>query len=217
MKLISWNVNGIRAVLKKGFIDFLELHQPDMILLQEVKATPDQVEVAFEEAGWDVHWNPAMKKGYSGVATFSKVPVLSSRLGIGSPGHDQEGRVVTTEHDDFFVVNVYTPNSQDDLRRLPYRIEWNAAFLSYVKELEKTQACHLCRRPQRRPPRNRPCPAQAESQERRILRRRACRLRRHPRGRFHRHLPPPPSRRARSLLLVELPRWGEGEEYRMAD
>jgi exodeoxyribonuclease-3 len=139
MKLISWNVNGIRAVLKKGFIDFLELHQPDMILLQEVKASPDQVEVAFEETGWDVHWNPAMKKGYSGVATFSKVPVLSSRLGIGWPEHDQEGRVVTTEHEDFFVVNVYTPNSQDELRRLPYRIEWNAAFLAYVKELEKTK------------------------------------------------------------------------------
>jgi exodeoxyribonuclease-3 len=139
MKLISWNVNGIRAVLKKGFLEFLELHQPDMILLQEVKASPDQVEVTFEEAGWDVRWNPAVKKGYSGVATFSKVPVLSSRFGIGSPEHDQEGRVVTTEHEQFFVVNVYTPNSQDELRRLPYRMEWDAAFLSYVKELEKTK------------------------------------------------------------------------------
>jgi exodeoxyribonuclease III len=139
MKLISWNVNGIRAVLKKGFLDFLDFHQPDMILLQEVKASPDQVDHAFEEAGWDIHWNPAVKKGYSGVATFSKVPVLSSRLGIGSPEHDQEGRVVTTEHEQFFVVNVYTPNSQDELRRLPYRLEWNAAFLAYVKELEKSK------------------------------------------------------------------------------
>ena len=139
LKLISWNVNGIRAVLKKGFIEFLDLHQPDLILLQEVKASRDQVASAFEETGWEVHWNPAIKKGYSGVATFSKVPVLSSRLGIGLSEHDQEGRVITTEHEKFFVVNVYTPNSQNELRRLPYRMEWNAAFLSYLKELEKTK------------------------------------------------------------------------------
>ena len=138
-KLISWNVNGIRAVLKKGFHEFLELHQPDLVMLQEVKATPDQVDGAFDEAGWDIHWNPAVKKGYSGVATLSKLPVLSSRFGIGWPEHDQEGRVVTTEHAEFYVVNVYTPNSQDELRRLPYRIEWNNAFLAYVKELEKTK------------------------------------------------------------------------------
>lgn len=137
IKLISWNVNGIRAVLKKGFLEFLEEHQPDMILLQEVKACREQAEVDFEAAGWSVHWNPAEKKGYSGVATLSKVPVLSARLGLGWPEHDQEGRVITTEHADFYVVNVYTPNSQDELRRLPYRIEWNSVFLNYVKELEK--------------------------------------------------------------------------------
>ena len=139
MKLISWNVNGIRAVLKKGFLEFLDEHQPDLVLLQEVKATPDQVEHDFTGAGWDIHWNPAQKKGYSGVATLGRIPALSVRHGIGLPGHDDEGRVLTTEHPDFFVVNVYTPNSQDELRRLPYRMTWDAAFLAYVKELEKTK------------------------------------------------------------------------------
>lgn len=139
MKLISWNVNGIRAVLKKGFLDFLEEQRPDLILLQEVKANQDQVEHDFAAAGWDICWNGAQKKGYSGVATFSRTPALSVRHGMGLPGHDDEGRVLTTEFGDFFVVNVYTPNSQDDLRRLPYRMEWDAAFLAFVKELEKTK------------------------------------------------------------------------------
>lgn len=139
MKLISWNVNGIRAVLKKGFLDFLEEQRPDLILLQEVKANQDQVEHDFAAAGWDICWNGAQKKGYSGVATLSRTPALSVRHGMGLPGHDDEGRVLTTEFGDFFIVNVYTPNSQDDLRRLPYRMEWDAAFLAFVKELEKTK------------------------------------------------------------------------------
>lgn len=139
MKLISWNVNGFRAVLKKGFLDFLEESSPDVILLQEVKATPDQVEVDFAAEGWHVSWNPAVKKGYSGVAALSKAPVLSERLGIGIEEHDQEGRVLTLEYDDFFLVNVYTPNSQNELRRLPYRISWNEAFLAYLKGLEESK------------------------------------------------------------------------------
>ena len=136
MKVISWNVNGIRAVLKKGFEDFLAAHQPDLVLLQEVKAERQQVDVAFEEMGWEVAWNSAVKKGYSGVASLSRVPFQSVRHGIGQEEHDQEGRVLTTEFDDFYVVNVYTPNAQNELRRLPYRIEWNNAFLAHVKELE---------------------------------------------------------------------------------
>jgi exodeoxyribonuclease III len=139
MKLISWNVNGIRAVLKKGFLDFLEEQRPDLLLLQEVKANQDQVEHDFAAAGWEICWNGAQKKGYSGVATLSRTPALSVRHGMGLPGHDDEGRVLTTEFGDFFVVNVYTPNAQDDLRRLPYRMEWDAAFLAFVKELEKTK------------------------------------------------------------------------------
>lgn len=137
MKLISWNVNGIRAVLKKGFLEFLEEQDPDLILLQEVKASPDQLDISFEDSGWEVHWNPAVKKGYSGVTTLSKKPALSAQSGLGIEEHDQEGRVVTVEMDDFYVLNVYTPNSQNELRRLPYRLEWNRAFLEHVKELEK--------------------------------------------------------------------------------
>tara|TARA_R110000850_G_scaffold22504_1_gene66625 strand:+ start:2594 stop:3352 length:759 start_codon:yes stop_codon:yes gene_type:complete len=137
MKLISWNVNGIRAVLKKNFLEFLDEHQPDVLVLQEVKAEREQVEEDFEGNGWHVYWNPAVKKGYSGVAALSRTPVLSSRLGIGIEEHDQEGRVITLEYDSFYVVGVYTPNSQNELRRLPYRMDWNAAFLDYVKTLEK--------------------------------------------------------------------------------
>jgi len=137
MKIISWNVNGIRAVLKKGFLEFLDEHDPDLILLQEVKASPDQLDLSFEDSGWEVHWNPAVKKGYSGVATLSKKSALSAQIGLGIDEHDQEGRVVTVEMDDFYVLNVYTPNSQNELRRLPYRLQWNAAFLEHVKELEK--------------------------------------------------------------------------------
>jgi exodeoxyribonuclease-3 len=139
MKLISWNVNGIRAVLKKNFLEFLEEHDPDVLLLQEVKAERDQVEEPFEEQGWHVSWNPALKKGYSGVAALSKVEPLSVTAGMGFSEHDQEGRVLTLEFDEFFVVNVYTPNSQNELRRLPYRMEWNAAFLDHVKSLEKAK------------------------------------------------------------------------------
>ncbi len=139
MKLISWNVNGIRAVLKKNFLEFLDEHDPDVLLLQEVKAERDQVEEPFEENGWHVSWNHAVKKGYSGVAVLSKVEPLSVTPGIGLNEHDQEGRVLTLEFDDFFVVNVYTPNSQNELRRLPYRMEWNAAFLDHVKSLEKSK------------------------------------------------------------------------------
>ena len=137
MKLISWNVNGIRAVLKKGFLDFLEAERPDLLLLQEVKANREQVEHDFEAAGWEVQWNAAEKKGYSGVATLSRHPALSVRHGLGIAEHDNEGRVLTTEFPGYFVVNVYTPNAQDELRRLPYRMEWDAAFLAYVKGLEK--------------------------------------------------------------------------------
>jgi len=139
MKLISWNVNGIRAVLKKGFLDFLGEHQPDVLLLQEVKAERDQVDVDFKSGGWDISWNAAEKKGYSGVAAFIRLPILSESLGIGIEEHDQEGRVLTLEYEEFFVVNVYTPNAQNELRRLAYRQKWNADFLAYVKGLEETK------------------------------------------------------------------------------
>jgi len=139
MKIVSWNVNGIRAVLKKNFLEFLARENPDILLLQEVKAECDQVDHDFESEGWHVYWNHAEKKGYSGVAALSKTPAVSSRRGIGIEEHDQEGRVLTLEYDNFYVVNVYTPNSQNELRRLHYRVGWNAAFLEYLKGLEKTK------------------------------------------------------------------------------
>jgi len=137
MKVISWNVNGIRAVLKKGFAEFVEAERPDLLLLQEVKARREQVELPAAAEDWTVAWNPAEKPGYSGVACLSRVPPLSERHGIGAPEHDREGRVLTLEYESFYVVNVYTPNAQNELRRLDYRLEWNAAFLSFLKELEK--------------------------------------------------------------------------------
>lgn len=139
MKLISWNVNGIRAVLQKNFDEFLEEHSPDLLLLQEVKAEREQVDRAFEEEGWHVAWNPARKKGYSGVAALSRSEPLSVSSGIGIEEHDGEGRVLTLEFPEYFVVNCYTPNAQNELRRLDYRMEWNAAFLDFVKTLEKSK------------------------------------------------------------------------------
>jgi exodeoxyribonuclease-3 len=139
MRLVSWNVNGLRAVLGKGFADLLRDNPADVWCLQETKAHPDQVEQTFlEESGWHAHWNSAEKKGYSGVAVFSKVPPLSVRHGFGIDEHDREGRVLTLEFDTFHLVNVYTPNAQDGLRRLPYRMVWDAIFLDHLKRLEDT-------------------------------------------------------------------------------
>lgn len=139
MKLHSWNVNGIRAVQKKGFDDYVLQHQPDLLLLQETKAQPEQVEISSALKDWEVHWNSAEKKGYSGVAIFTRESPLNVTSGIGIAEHDTEGRVLTLEFPDFFLVSVYTPNSQDGLRRLAYRQEWDRAFLDHMRELEKTK------------------------------------------------------------------------------
>ena len=139
MKLISWNVNGIRAVLKKNFTDFVLEHTPDILCLQETKAKPEQVDIPLELAGYRVYWNSAVKPGYSGTAVFTKTEPLSVRLGIGSEKSaegDLEGRVLTLEYPDFFLVTVYTPNAKNELLRLPYRMEWDIAFREYLKTLE---------------------------------------------------------------------------------
>ena len=144
MKIISWNVNGLRAAIKKGFMDFLIEADPDILCLQEVKALPDQISVDFPEH-YHAFWNPAKKKGYSGTLTLSKHEPISVKNGINLDKHDEEGRVLTTEHDDFYLVNVYTPNSQNELRRLPYREkEWDVDFLKYVKKLEKKKPVVFC-------------------------------------------------------------------------
>ncbi|MBN2329471.1 MAG: exodeoxyribonuclease III [Candidatus Omnitrophica bacterium] len=143
MRLMSWNVNGIRAVLKKGFLDFLSAEDPDILCIQEMRALPEQVDLPLN--GYHVFWNPAERKGYSGTAVFSKIKPIHAAFGMGAPQHDAEGRVITLEFDDYYLVNVYTPNAGRGLERLAYRSqEWDPAFLHYVKTLEKSKPVVFC-------------------------------------------------------------------------
>lgn len=142
MKLVSWNVNGIRACVTKGFYDFFKDVDADIFCIQESKMQEGQLE--FDLENYYIYMNCAVKKGYSGVITFSKTQPLSVTKGIGIEEHDQEGRVLTCEYDDFYVVNCYTPNSKDGLLRLDYRMVWEDAFRNYLKELEKNKPVILC-------------------------------------------------------------------------
>lgn len=144
MKLISWNVNGIRAVLGKGFGGFVATGNPDILCLQETKARQEQVPLPPELAAYHGFWNSAEKPGYSGVAVFSREAPLNVAHGLDIPEHDREGRVLTLEYPDFFLVNVYTPNSQDELRRLPYRLEWDAAFRNHLQSLALSKPVVFC-------------------------------------------------------------------------
>lgn len=143
MKLISWNVNGLRAVLRKNFLDFLASESPDILCVQETKARPEDVEQLWP-SGYTTHWSSAEKKGYSGTCIFTRQRPLRVTTGIGFPAHDSEGRVVTAEYEDFQLVNVYVPNSQRELTRLPYRQEWDRAFLEYLIQLEETKPVIFC-------------------------------------------------------------------------
>jgi exodeoxyribonuclease-3 len=143
-KLISWNVNGIRAAIKKGFLDFVEKYNPDILCLQETKARPEQVELELSRYQFK-YWNWAEKKGYSGTAIFSKIEPLDVAEGLSISKHDSEGRVITLEYKDYYLVNVYTPNSKRELTRLPYRYnEWDPDFLNYVGSLEKNKPVIFC-------------------------------------------------------------------------
>ncbi len=142
MKLVSWNVNGLRAVMKKNFPTVLAESGADIFCLQETKMQEGQEPI--ETPGYYQYWDSAQKKGYSGTLTLTKEKPLSYRKGIGIPDHDQEGRVVTLEFPDFWSVNVYTPNSQNGLARLDYRMEWEEAFQDYLQELEKTKPVIVC-------------------------------------------------------------------------
>lgn len=143
MKLISWNVNGLRAVLRKNFLDYLEHHRPDILCLQETKAGPDDVEQRWP-AAYAAYWNTAEKKGYSGTAILTRHRPLHVTPGIGVPAHDREGRVLTAEFPDFFLVNVYVPNSQRELTRLDYRQDWDRAFLAFLRRLQTTKPVIFC-------------------------------------------------------------------------
>lgn len=142
MKLISWNVNGLRAAMGKGFMDAFAQLDADAFCLNETKLQPGQIELDLP--GYHQYWNSAEKKGYSGVAVFTRQEPLSVRYGIGVDEFDHEGRVLTLEMPQFYLVSCYTPNSQDGLKRLEYRMRWEDAFLSYLKSLEREKPVVLC-------------------------------------------------------------------------
>jgi exodeoxyribonuclease-3 len=143
VKLVSWNVNGLRALLRRNFLDFLAAEKPDILALQEIKCGPNDVEQLWP-AQYTTYWNCAKKKGYSGTAIFTKERPLKTRAGIGMFEHDNEGRVLTAEYEHFFLVNVYVPNSKRDLSRLGYRQKWDRDFLRFLKKLEKKKPVVFC-------------------------------------------------------------------------
>jgi exodeoxyribonuclease-3 len=143
VKLISWNVNGIRAIYRKDGLSFLESEKPHILCLQETRAGPKDLNDILPKFPHQL-WFPAERPGYSGTATFSRIEPLTVRRGIGVPEHDREGRVLTVELDRLFVVNVYTPNSRRDLSRLPYRCRWDRAFLRFLKRLESRKPVLFC-------------------------------------------------------------------------
>lgn len=142
MKLISWNVNGIRACVGKGFMDFFKEADADIFCIQESKMQEGQLELDLP--GYHQYWNYADKKGYSGTAVFTKKEPVSVTKGMGIEEHDKEGRVITLEFENFYMVTVYTPNSQNELARLSYRMEWEDAFLAYLKGLEESKPVIVC-------------------------------------------------------------------------
>ena len=142
MKFISWNVNGIRACAGKGFMDFFQETDADIFCIQETKMQEGQLEL--DTPGYHQYWNYAKKKGYSGTAIFTKQEPISVSYGLGIEEHDQEGRVITLEFEDFYFITVYTPNSQSELARLDYRMKWEEDFLTYLKKLEETKPVIFC-------------------------------------------------------------------------
>jgi len=143
VKLVSWNVNGLRAVLRKNFLEYLDSEKPDILCLQETRAGPDDVEQLWP-ATYTTYWNTAHKKGYAGTAIFTKNRPLTVTTGIRIAKHDQEGRVLTAEFGDFFLVNVYVPNSQRELTRLAYRQRWDSDFRRYLRKLQRLKPVVFC-------------------------------------------------------------------------
>jgi len=143
VKLISWNVNGLRAILRKNFLEYLAEERPDILCLQETKASATDIDAVWPSE-YAAYWNSAEKKGYSGTALLTRIPPIQVTRGIGVAEHDREGRVLTAEFPDFHLVNVYVPNSQRELLRLPYRMEWDRAFLAHLKGLRRTKPVIVC-------------------------------------------------------------------------
>ena len=143
MKFISWNVNGLRACVQKGFLEYFKETEADFFCIQESKLQAGQIELELPE-GYEAYWNYAEKKGYSGTAIFTKHKPLQVTYGIGIEEHDKEGRVITLEYDNFYLITCYTPNSQTELARLSYRMEWEDAFLAYVDGLKEKKPVIFC-------------------------------------------------------------------------
>jgi exodeoxyribonuclease III len=142
MKMISWNVNGLRAVMKNNFVKSIQAIDPDVLCLQETRATSDDIKIPVDD--YLEFWNNGKKKGYSGTAIFTRIKPVSVTYGMGIPEHDEEGRIITLEFDNFFLVNVYTPNAQHGLIRLGYRLRWDADFLAFLNILEKKKPVIFC-------------------------------------------------------------------------
>lgn len=142
MKIVTWNVNGLRACVKKGFMDFFEAADADIVCLQETKLSEDDITLDLKE--YKEYWNYADKKGYSGTAIFTRIAPTSVTYGLGIEEHDHEGRVITLEYEDFYLVNVYTPNSQTELKRLSYRMRWEDEFRTYLKNLDAQKPVIVC-------------------------------------------------------------------------
>jgi exodeoxyribonuclease-3 len=142
MKLVSWNVNGLRAVLKNNFVESIRSIGPDVLCLQETRVLPHEIEITFD--GYSPYWNSGRKKGYAGTAVFSRINPVSVTYGMGIPEHDNEGRIINLEFEKYFLINVYTPNAQHGLVRLDYRMRWDADFLNYIKTLEKKKPVIFC-------------------------------------------------------------------------
>lgn len=142
MKLISWNVNGLRACVQKGFVDFFKAADADIFAIQETKLQPDQIDLEFE--GYHSYWNSAIKKGYSGVAVYTKKEPLAITYGLDIEEHDQEGRVITLEYADFYFITCYTPNTKRELLRLDYRMIWEDAFKAYIARLQENKPVIIC-------------------------------------------------------------------------
>jgi len=143
VKLVSWNVNGLRAVLRKNFLDYLDAEKPHILCLQETKAGPNDVEQLWP-AAYTTYWNTAQKKGYAGTAIFTKSRPLKVTNGLGIAEHDNEGRLIAAEYPDFFLVNVYVPNSRRELSRLDYRQQWDRDFLRYLRKLQRRKPVIFC-------------------------------------------------------------------------
>ena len=222
MKLISWNVNGIRACLEKGFLDAFAALDADFFCLQETKAQPEQVSLTLD--GYEQFWYSAEKKGYSGTAIFAKEPPISVTYGVGVEELDHEGRLITLEYPEFYLLTCYTPNAQDGLKRLDHRMEWEDAFRAYLQALDQKKPVIVCgdlnvahqEIDLKNPKSNRPEKPEVQSRQRGLLRRRTRKIHGAAGCGLYRYIPRAVPRFGRGVFVVELPLPCATEQRRLA-